>query len=104
MFKLLFAAVLFIGLSAGINAQSKDCCAKDTKVTTTINKHCDADGTVSIDSVKSTEIAGAISDDKSVNETKVVNKEVKIVKETGKEKDDKGCCADDHKKKDDPKK
>jgi hypothetical protein len=104
MFKLLFAAVLFIGLSAGINAQSKDCCSKDKKETSSINKHCDVTETVSTDSVKTTEVAGALTDEKNTNETKVVTKEVKMVKETCKDEKNKECCTGHNEKKEDPKK
>ncbi len=102
MLKLLFAALLFVLFSAGINAQSEDCakkCAKETTEVTKDTKHCDTEKTVStIETVEPIEVAGALGDN---NKTVVVKKEVKVTDHKDAMKDDKGCCSADKTKTDD---
>ena len=112
MLKVLFAAVIFVLFTAGINAQSEDCatkCSKETKEVSKDSKHCDVPETVSTDGKNTEVVAGALLE----KESTVVTKEVKVTEQKGEvkvtehsdaHKDEKGCCSTDKTKTDDPKK
>lgn len=107
MVKYLLTLMLFIGLTAAVNAQSEGCCSKDkaevssVKADKTADKICDAPETVNTKTV-SNKTGSSATVASAIGEQKVNKADMKDSGNSDAAKDEKSCCSTDEKKTDTP--
>jgi hypothetical protein len=107
MVKYLLTLMLFIGLTAAVNAQSEGCCSKDKAEASTVkaekatDKICDVPETVNIKTVSNKSESSAVVAS-AMGEDKVKKADVKDSGNSDSAKDEKGCCSTEKKKTDKP--